>query len=1074
MDAEAATRFSIIKGLAFVGITTSLLFLTLLFLPGPREREEPINQRRMGLPLLIAVAALVVAIGLISFVSYRSQLDSSKQDELENLQAVARLKVVGISQWLNERRKDAEAIARDIPLHSSWQQWQGTDSSEARDELLRTMRQSRASHGFARITLIDGSGKIRMATNPDRHVSIDLAGIARLAKSEGRTIFVDLYREARDSIVHLAFAVPLREKGQAASSDAHVMVFDLRANDFLNPYLAIWPMPGRQGELVLWRVENGMAVMLNVQPNQPDTALTVSVPSSEIDTPIFRYHLKGEHLIDGVDYRGEPVLAAGLSIPRTDWVLIAKMKRDVALGGVRSRTMVVSLAIVSGLIALIAFIAYLWQSRRLHAALSAMSNRQASEIAAAKFRDTFEQAAIGIAHLSLDGKVLQCNAEYRRILGQPEGTLENGGIAAIALPENLAEDLAILGKFARGEINLFNGERRYLRTDSDEVWVDISTSLVRNRDGEPDYLIDVITDITGRKHAEAHMQQADAVFRNAQEGIVITRPDGRIVRVNPAFCRITGYEREELIDQNMRILQSGQYSREFYHRMWSSIAENGYWQGEIWNRRKNGEPYPEFLTISSIKNDHGEIVNYVGTFADITSIKQSESQLIHLAHHDPLTNLPNRLLLSSRLSHAVARAHRTGAIGAVLFLDLDRFKNVNDSLGHPAGDELLLAVAKRLGSRIRESDTLARLGGDEFVVLAEDIAEPAQVASLAQSLIDQFERPFHLTGGHEVYIGTSIGISLFPEDGAHADEIIKHADAALYRAKEEGRGIYRFYTTALTDKANARLDLERRLRRALERDEFELHYQPLIEVDTLRVVGVEALLRWREPGNGMISPATFISLTEETGIILPLGERIMRLACRQMKTWLDEGRQLTTMAVNLSPRQFHLPDLPELIAAILAETGLPAEHLELELTEGALIDFGVGAEVKLTALRELGVRVSIDDFGTGYSSLAYLKRFPINALKVDGSFVRDIPDDPADMEITAAIIGLARTLRLHVVAECVETEAQLSFLREQGCQLAQGYLFSRPLPAAELGRFLDRTTNGIRPLATSGSFQTAR
>ena len=337
-----------------------------------------------------------------------------------------------------------------------------------------------------------------------------------------------------------------------------------------------------------------------------------------------------------------------------------------------------------------------------------------------------------------------------------------------------------------------------------------------------------------------------------------------------------------------------------------------------------------------------------------------------------------------------------------------------------------------------------------------DLPTHPAAAELAQILLDQFDEPFPLTGGHEVYIGTSIGISIFPDDGSQADEVVRNADAALYRAKEEGRGIYRFYTAALTDKANERLSLERRLRRAIERNEFLLHYQPLVRIKDRRIVGFEALVRWQEPGSGLIPPGKFIPLAEETGIILPLGDWVLREACRQMKIWRDAGHDLGTVAVNLSPRQFHLPDIDSIVGNILQETGLSPHFLELELTESALIEQGVGAEVRLAALRKLGARVSIDDFGTGYSSLAYLKRFPISKLKIDQSFVRDISTDPADMEITSAIIGLARNLHLDSIAEGVETEAQLAYLEEQGCEFAQGYLFSKPLPAEEIDALLRR------------------
>ena len=383
----------------------------------------------------------------------------------------------------------------------------------------------------------------------------------------------------------------------------------------------------------------------------------------------------------------------------------------------------------------------------------------------------------------------------------------------------------------------------------------------------------------------------------------------------------------------------------------------------------------------------------------------------------------------------------------MLFLDLDQFKNVNDSFGHSTGDDLLRMVAGRYRKRVRDSDTLARMGGDEFVVLLENLREPEYAAAVAQSLIEELREPFHLAGGQEVYVGTSIGISVFPGESDAADQVIGNADAAMYQAKNGGRNTFRYYTESLTVAANARVALEAALRHGLERSEFILHYQPLVMIDDLKVRGAEALVRWERPGHGLVPPGQFIPLAEETELIVPLGALVLRAACTQMKLWLDLGLDLDTMAVNLSAHQFRRPDIHEMVDGILAETGLAPEFLELEITESALMEFGEEAERRLWALKSLGVRLAIDDFGTGYSSLSYLKRFPIDKLKIDQSFVRDIPRDSADMEIVGAVVGLAKNLKLDVVAEEIETPDQLAFLRHLNCSAGQGYLFSRPVAA---------------------------
>ena len=557
-----------------------------------------------------------------------------------------------------------------------------------------------------------------------------------------------------------------------------------------------------------------------------------------------------------------------------------------------------------------------------------------------------------------------------------------------------------------------------------------------------------------RVRASIALRQAAAVLQSTREGVLITDLDGCITTINPAFTQITGYDETEVRGRNPKLLQSGRHDKTFFLSMWASVQQTGHWQGEIWNRRKDGELYPQLLTISTVRDDRGLPTHYVGVMTDISQLKQSEARLEHLAHYDPLTNLPNRLLLLSRMKHALEQAERQRHQVAVLFIDLDRFKDVNDSLGHPVGDKLLEVLAQRMRKRLRDNDTLGRLGGDEFLVVLEGLERPEDAAGVAQNLIRELEQPFALPKGHEVYIGASIGISVYPGDGQDANTLIQHADVAMYQAKEQGRNTYRFYTTALSSAVNERLDMGSRLRRALAQSEFVLHYQPQFDIKTGAMTGCEALLRWHAPEEGMIAPDRFIPLAEETGLIVPLGEWVLKTACAQAKAWLDAGRAPLIMAVNLSGRQLHDREVVRCVSAILEETGLPPERLKLELTESAIMGHGEQAKSLLHKLKALGLRLSIDDFGTGYSSLAYLKRFPIDELKIDRGFVRDIPQDLNDVEIAAAIIALARNLNLKVVAEGVETREQLEFLARQGCHAYQGYLSGKPMPADEFTRLM--------------------
>lgn len=580
-------------------------------------------------------------------------------------------------------------------------------------------------------------------------------------------------------------------------------------------------------------------------------------------------------------------------------------------------------------------------------------------------------------------------------------------------------------------------------------WVETSKEPLRAADGHIFGVVGVFQDITERKRAEEKVQQAAKVFESTMEGVMVTDADTQIIAVNQAFCEITGYSEEDALGQRPRLLKSERHDEIFYRSLWASINQTGTWRGEIWNRRKGGEIYPAWLTINTVKDGAGKVSNYVGVFSDIGHIKQYEERLEFLAHHDPLTHLPNRLLLNDRLEMAIQRAKREGTALAVLFIDLDYFKKVNDGLGHPCGDQLLQTVAARISAIVRGEDTVARQGGDEFVVTLEGFADINYVTGVAEKILHTLNDPFTLEG-QEVFVGASIGISTYPGDGEDSVVLLKNADAAMYRAKDGGRNTYRFYSTELTQAARDHLSLETALRAAIRNREFVLHYQPQLDVVSGRMTGVEALVRWDHPQSGLISPVRFIPFAEETGLIVPLGEWVLRAACEQLKAWLDAGLAPITVAVNLSPRQFVNRDIVEQVRGVLKDTRLPPHLLELEITEGATMERGDSAVATLTALKELGVRLAIDDFGTGYSSLAYLRRFPIDVLKIDQSFMRGIPHENGAMEIAVTIIAMARNLHMQVLAEGVETVEQLDFIRRHGCDYSQGYLHSRPVPGAEI------------------------
>jgi len=566
-------------------------------------------------------------------------------------------------------------------------------------------------------------------------------------------------------------------------------------------------------------------------------------------------------------------------------------------------------------------------------------------------------------------------------------------------------------------------------------------------------------EIEERKRAE-HLLRIAATAFESQEGMVVTDADNVILRVNRSFTDITGYTAEEAVGRRASMLKSGRHDAAFYAAMWESIRREGSWQGEIWNRRRNGEVYAEWLTITAVKGSAGEITNYVATLTDITQRRAAEDEVEHLAFYDPLTLLPNRRLLLDRLRQALASSTRNGHEGALLFIDLDNFKMLNDTLGHDIGDLLLQQVAQRLVTCVREGDTVARLGGDEFVVMLADLSEnpeeaAAQTKTVGKKILVTINCPY-LLAGHPHHSTSSIGATLFNDNLNTADELMKRADLAMYQAKAAGRNTLRFFDPQMQAAVTARAELEAELRLGLEQYEFLLYYQCQVDEGN-RVTGAEALVRWQHPRHGLVSPADFISLAEETGLILPLGHWVLESACTQLVAWNARPEMAhLTLAVNVSARQFHHLDFVDQVLTILDQTGADPHKLKLELTESLLLDDVEAIIAKMTALKAKGVGFSLDDFGTGYSSLSYLKRLPLDQLKIDQSFVRDILTDTNDAAIARTIVALAQSLGLAVIAEGVESEEQRDFLARQGCQAYQGYLFSRPLPLHDFEAFVKR------------------
>lgn len=552
------------------------------------------------------------------------------------------------------------------------------------------------------------------------------------------------------------------------------------------------------------------------------------------------------------------------------------------------------------------------------------------------------------------------------------------------------------------------------------------------------------------------------VLANMREAVLITDANNTILSVNRAFTEITGYTPEEALGRNPSMLASGKHDQAFYQMLWQQLSLDGCWRGEIWDQRKNGEIYPKWAEIRAVHSRDGTLTYYVAIFSDISARKSAEEQLNFLVFYDPLTRLPNRSMLRVRFEQAVAVAERGRTLLAVLFLDIDQFKSINDSLGHVAGDQLLQGVAERLKNCVRGSDIVGRLGGDEFVAVLNGVSDANAVSQVAQKMLFHINEIFCVET-YELTTSASIGIAMFPSDGEDFDTLLKKADTAMYGAKDDGRNTCRFFTEHMNTSTVERLQMRNGLRSGLLRNEFLLHYQPQFELGNGRLIGAEALIRWNRPEHGSVSPAQFIPVAESSGLIVPIGEWVLREACRQNRAWQDAGYSPIKVAVNLSALQFRRGNLVTTVRSILDETGLLPEWLELELTESILLEDVDHVLEVIEALKRNQLTLSIDDFGTGYSSLAYLKRFAVDKLKIDQSFVRNLAVDKQDAAIIRSIIELGRGLNLRTIAEGVETDAQRLLLQAYGCNEAQGYLLGKPVPAHEFNAYLHRNEFADKP-----------
>jgi diguanylate cyclase (GGDEF)-like protein/PAS domain S-box-containing protein len=667
--------------------------------------------------------------------------------------------------------------------------------------------------------------------------------------------------------------------------------------------------------------------------------------------------------------------------------------------------------------------------------------------ALAQYTNLYDFAPMAYLTLDTESHIVHANYAAAHLLDLPRSALYKTRFATLVRPDSRRAFMAFLAK------TLESGQK-----ECDEFTLQLQDrsiiiAIEARAESKRQHCLAIVSDITQRKQTERELELAATVYMAIGDAIMVADPNNRIIAINPAFTRQTGYTEQEAIGQNTNLLKSGRQDPEFYRSMWASLQETGHWEGELWNKRKNGEHYLEWLRINTLYDDKGHVRQRVATFSDITKAKQADELIWKQANFDSLTGLPNRNMFHDRLQLAIKQVHRDGLPMALLFLDLDQFKNVNDTLGHNIGDVLLKQTAQRLNACVREIDTVARMGGDEFTIILGELEELRSIDRVAWTILQSLSEPF-LIDTETVYLSVSIGISVYPDDTTKIDELLKNADQAMYAAKEAGRNSFRYFTRTMQDTANNRMHIAKDLRSALTDRQFLLNYQPIVELASGDIHKAEALIRWHHPQRGLIFPADFITIAEETGLIFDMGDWVFKETAQQVKHWRTLFDPQFQVSVNKSPLQFHNRKCILVWPEHLLEIGLPGEGIVIEITEGLLMDVSGEVPGKLLGYRDAGIEISLDDFGTGYSSLSYLNKYHIDYLKIDQSFVRNLAPDSSDLALCEAIIAMAHKLGIKVIGEGIETAVQRDLLLDAGCDFGQGYLFSKPVTAKEFEKFL--------------------
>ncbi|KUJ72524.1 GGDEF domain-containing phosphodiesterase [Thiomicrospira sp. WB1] len=1044
------------KGLAFVLVTAGLLFLLLTYwLPPPKLDESNIKPLNRGLIFtLTGLLALVPIIAAMIVFLQTPVLERQTQDQLKIL---AQNKTHQLHRWYQERQADAQIIQNDRLLDQRLQSFLSNESAQTpgEDSIIRQrLKDLHRFYQYEGVELLDANYETRLQFGRSFQDTVAQLPVLKrtLAKAaaSGQVQTTSFYRNVDDTHTHLDWVIPIQTyQGPLSTQTLGYIVVHAGPEMFIRKLLAPLTETGKTLQLALMhRQDDAPYQPLFAQEGNQDNFLKKSC-FLETFQPQLQAMTASTHTTTFCDH--QQALVAVTPFETVDWLVVAAMDRKYLLQElyvILLWVVLISLIIMS---ALGYAIWLLWrQQERLYQMQLTVSNNRLQHFLSVSpnvlyvLRGTEE--AVQVDYVSPNIKALSGFSAkeasqpdwWRDHLHQADQTeaerFHQNAQRSSDSGKTFAHEFRFYDK--HGKVRIIRDEFRVFRLSSQEVEV-----------------VGTWQDRTNEKAQQEQLKQAQVVYDATQEGIIITDAEQHILNVNAAFERITGYRLSEVRGQTPAFLKSNRHDRDFYRHIWRKIKQDGTWQGEIWNRRKNGETYPELLSITQVDDERGQVRYYIGVFSDISKLKDSQAALNYLSSHDALTGLPNRDQLIEYLNQLLAP--KKPQPFAVLMLDLDRFKYVNESLGHEIGDALLKAVGKRLRQNLHANQMLARFGGDEFVVVMPQLPHQEDAARQAETLIKSLNQSFQLNEHTILNADVSIGISLYPYHGTDATTLIQNADAALHKIKSSANNeLYAYYTSELTELAHRRIDMEARLKQGLINNELEMLYQPQVDLHTGEVIGAEALIRWQDPERGLISPDQFIDLAEETGLIIDIGDWVLKTVCHQGRTWLDQGLNPGRLAINLSSRQFQDVNVIKSIETNLATTQLPPHYLEVEITESSLMHSQERAARRFTQLQAMGIAIAMDDFGTGYSSLAYLRNLPIDVLKIDKMFIDGIGQDPQTEEILKATITMGHSLEMKVLAEGVETREQKDFLTQHDADYYQGYYCARPLSADDYAKLI--------------------